>query len=337
MAEVNLMPTDGMKAEARRYQQWKREGHGGGTRVAAVRAAQILSGKPMSAQTVKVMRAWFARHEVDKQGKGFNPGEDGYPSNGRVAWAAWGGDAGKTWAEAKMRSLESRAEKAESRGDALARMAEEHNKEHGDKGRVTVGTLETVFDRGVGAYRTNPSSVRPNVNSPEQWAYARVKNFLRTIRTGRFRSGKHDTDLLPKDHPMASDAEKSFHSAANVLKVDDALGLVLGWAVVCKTEDGEYYDTQGDHIPEEAMLKAATDFMLNSRTAGDMHAKADGKIVFCWPMTTDIAKAFGFTTKQTGLLVAMKPDSPEILEKFRRGEYTGFSIGGRRVKDEVVT
>ena len=38
---------------------------------------------------------------MDKQGKGFSPGEDGYPSNGRVAWAAWGGDAGKSWSDAR--------------------------------------------------------------------------------------------------------------------------------------------------------------------------------------------------------------------------------------------
>ena len=94
-------------------------------------------------------------------------------------------------------------EKAVSRTETLARMAREHNAEYGDKGRVTARTLAAVFDRGVGAYRTNPSSVRPNVRSPEQWAYARVKNFLRTIRTGRFRSGAHDTDLLPSKHPLA--------------------------------------------------------------------------------------------------------------------------------------
>lgn len=94
-------------------------------------------------------------------------------------------------------------EKAVSRSETLARMAREHNAEYGDKGRVTARTLAAVFDRGVGAYRTNPSSVRPNVRSPEQWAYARVKNFLRTIRTGRFRSGAHDTDLLPSKHPLA--------------------------------------------------------------------------------------------------------------------------------------
>jgi len=34
--------------------------------------------------------------------------------------------------------------------------------------------LQTIFDKGIGAYKTNPASVRPQVKSPEQWAYARV-------------------------------------------------------------------------------------------------------------------------------------------------------------------
>ena len=34
--------------------------------------------------------------------------------------------------------------------------------------------LQTIFDKGIGAFRTNRSSVRPNVTSPEQWAFSRV-------------------------------------------------------------------------------------------------------------------------------------------------------------------
>ena len=99
--EVDLMPTDGMRSEAQRYQDWKAEGNAGGTEVAATRAGQILSGDELSPETVITMAAWFARHEVDKQGEGFSPGEDGYPSPGRVAWAAWGGDAGQSWSTSK--------------------------------------------------------------------------------------------------------------------------------------------------------------------------------------------------------------------------------------------
>jgi len=99
--EIDLMPTDGMKEEAQRYRAWKAEGNAGGTEVAAARAGQILSGDELSPDTVITMAAWFARHEVDKQGQGFEPGQKGYPSPGRVAWAAWGGDAGQSWATSK--------------------------------------------------------------------------------------------------------------------------------------------------------------------------------------------------------------------------------------------
>ena len=99
--EIDLMPKEGMKEEAQRYRDWKAEGRDGGTEVAARRAGQILGGDELSADTVITMAAWFARHEVDKQGEGFSPGEDGYPSPGRVAWAAWGGDAGQEWATSK--------------------------------------------------------------------------------------------------------------------------------------------------------------------------------------------------------------------------------------------
>lgn len=106
--ETNLMPTGGMKAEAKKYRKWKEEGHPGGTGVAAARATQILSGKPLSPSTVITMNAWFARHEVDKKGKGFSPGEEGFPSPGRVAWAAWGGDAGQSWAAEKAKVIKNK-------------------------------------------------------------------------------------------------------------------------------------------------------------------------------------------------------------------------------------
>ena len=99
--EMDLTPTEGMRTEAQRYRDWKAEDEQGGTDVAANRASQILSGDELSPDTVITMAAWFARHEVDKQGEGFSPDEDGYPSPGRVAWAAWGGDAGQTWSNSK--------------------------------------------------------------------------------------------------------------------------------------------------------------------------------------------------------------------------------------------
>jgi HK97 family phage major capsid protein len=113
---INLMPTAGMRDEAERYRAWKAEGRPGGTEVAARRAGQILSGDELSPETVITMAAWFARHEVDKAGEGFSPGEDGYPSPGRVAWAAWGGDPGQTWASSKAETIKA----AQDRGATVS-------------------------------------------------------------------------------------------------------------------------------------------------------------------------------------------------------------------------
>lgn len=207
--EINTRPTDGMVSEAEKGLEWRKEYGRGGTEVGVARARDIKNRKELSFDTVKRMYSFFSRHEVDKKAEGFRPGEDGYPSAGRIAWALWGGDAGFAFSR-KITGMISEDRAAEITGsvkEALSTKAKEHNEKVGDVAskRTSTRTLEAVFRRGVGAYKTNPQSVRPTVKSPEQWAYARVNSFLYALRNGKFRSGKHDTDLLPKGHPMASD------------------------------------------------------------------------------------------------------------------------------------
>ena len=134
-----------------------------------------------------------------------------------------------------------------------------------------------------------------------------------------------------------------FEASTEFLKFDEELGLVFGFAIISKVNGEPFFDVQGDHIPEDAMLKAATDFMENSRMAGEMHTRDEednpivkGSIVFAWPMTTEIAKAFEMETSRTGLMIAMKPEDDDVLQKFKRGDFTGFSIGGLRGEDEEV-
>lgn len=129
---------------------------------------------------------------------------------------------------------------------------------------------------------------------------------------------------------------KAIIKSIEVKKFDEELGLVLGYAIISKENGEPYFDLQGDYIPEDAMLKAATDFMENSAAVDEMHDfKKKGTIIFAWPLTTEIAKVFDIDTPRTGLLIAMKPNE-DILAKFKSGEYTGFSIGGERVIDEPV-
>lgn len=130
---------------------------------------------------------------------------------------------------------------------------------------------------------------------------------------------------------------KKFNHDNKILKVDENLGLVLGYAIISKQDGEDYYDLQGDHIPEDAMLKAAVDFMQSARVVGDMHREDEGgTVVFAWPMTSEIAKSFGIKTETTGLMIGIKPKNQKTLEKFRSGEYNGFSIGGIRITDEEV-
>ena len=149
--DINLMPTEGMRKEAERYRAWKKEGEGGGTDDARTRATQILSGNELSPDTVITMNAWFARHESDKSGKGFRPGEDGYPSNGRVAWAAWGGDAGQTWARSKSNSIKKARERTMTEETKTEHRAEPDGLKVGDfvRWNSSGGTARGKIDRIV--------------------------------------------------------------------------------------------------------------------------------------------------------------------------------------------
>ncbi len=103
--EINLEPTAGMRSEAKKALAWRAEFNRGGTEVGVNSARRILSGGELSRDLVVKMASYFSRHEVDKQGEGYSPGEQGFPSAGRIAWGLWGGDAGQTWSSAKRDAL----------------------------------------------------------------------------------------------------------------------------------------------------------------------------------------------------------------------------------------
>jgi HK97 family phage portal protein len=208
LVDVDLTPTDGMIEEAKKALEWRKEYGRGGTAV-GVRSARMIISNSLTVPRIKKMFAYFKRHEVDKKAEGFSYGEDGFPSAGRIAWGLWGGDAGAKWSERKRNEIEREEQRQVSAKmkKALQKKVEDHNEDVKDlkkdwNPKVTLAKLIKVFDRGVGAYHTNPGSVRPSVKSPEQWALARVNSFNYAMKNGKFRGGKHDTDLLPTKHPV---------------------------------------------------------------------------------------------------------------------------------------
>jgi hypothetical protein len=114
LMKESFTPPKGVQEEGQRALDWIAEDHAGSgfTDVGRARAAQLARGDNLSEETVRRMANFLSRHEGDKDAEGFKPGENGYPSPGRVAWAAWGGDPGKTWADSIVERLNRESEKA---------------------------------------------------------------------------------------------------------------------------------------------------------------------------------------------------------------------------------
>ncbi len=214
---------------------------------------------------IKEREAWAARHFED--GAQFKDGDlEPNKSNigGVVAQMKWGvigtlGEQGMKDAMLELiKKLEGKKDEDRAFSDlsdevqqGLRNKVDEHNEEVGDAKtkRTNVRTLATVFERGIGAYKTNPASVRPNVSSPEQWAYARVNSFLFALRNGRFQGGKHDTDLLPLGHPLSTKerdmADLEQRHIQNVEETDDAYIITFGKSMP-ETEERPYHDEDED-------------------------------------------------------------------------------------------
>ena len=217
---------------------------------------------------IKEREAWIKRHFED--GKQFKGDTEPNLSNvgGVVAQIKWGtiGTLGEQGMKDVILELTKKLEGKKEENQvsdkvkkALENKVEKHNEEVKEldlawNGRTTYAELEKVFDRGVGAYNTNPGSVRPNVSSPEQWAMARVNSFLFALKKGRFQGGKHDTDLLPENHPVKKEMEENNrfmkkHDLRHIQKIeetDDSIIIYYGKNV----DDVEMIDEQDDEMDE---------------------------------------------------------------------------------------
>lgn len=128
---VDLSVTSGMVDEARKGLEWREEHGRGGTQVGVTRANQIINDGKLTEETWRRVKAYFDRHQSDKEAEGWNPGEDGYPSAGRIAWALWGGDAGWTRAQKIVEQLNDETDKEVG---GLVEMSPHEAKAQGIKG-----------------------------------------------------------------------------------------------------------------------------------------------------------------------------------------------------------
>ena len=64
-----------MAAEAKLGLEWRKEYKRGGTAVGVARARDISNRVNLSKKTILRMHSYFSRHEVDKKGTGYKPGQ----------------------------------------------------------------------------------------------------------------------------------------------------------------------------------------------------------------------------------------------------------------------
>lgn len=103
----------GAQEEAKRGLEWRKEHGRGGTPVGVNSARTLAAGGQIGINKVRHIAKYFPRHEVDKKAKGYKPGQDNFPSNGRIAWALWGGDTAWRWAKAIVESENKKALKSD--------------------------------------------------------------------------------------------------------------------------------------------------------------------------------------------------------------------------------
>ena len=118
---IDFTPPAGVRDEAAKGLAWRSEYGRGGTAVGIARARDLSNGTTISPDTARRMKAYFDRHEIDKQGKGWAPGEPGFPSNGRIAWALWGSDPGYAWARKLVEQMNAADEENRSMVNAIER------------------------------------------------------------------------------------------------------------------------------------------------------------------------------------------------------------------------
>ena len=189
-------PPKAVRSAARRALEWIAEGKAGSgfTGVGRARANQLASGEQVTMATLKRMKSFFSRHEVDKDAVGFSQGEKGYPSAGRVAWDAWGGDAGFAWAESLVAEDDKKIEK--------------HNQgKHDQKthGSWADGIAQTILDGG------HPTVEKENVSAFLMKAAKRTDHpdLTELSIEGTLLYGDEGMGIARKDMPQIPGKERS--------------------------------------------------------------------------------------------------------------------------------
>lgn len=127
-----------------------------------------------------------------------------------------------------------------------------------------------------------------------------------------------------------------------IVKVNDELRLVFGWANVTVFDGDEVVDSQDDVMDSNVLMKGFIPFMADSQVGGLMHLKDEagepigiGKVVFAWPFVPDVKKAMGIDIPEEGVMIAVRVDDDDVWKAVKEGKLQAFSIGGRAIRTPI--
>lgn len=192
-ADESYEPTDEMATEAELGLKWREEYGRGGTEVGVARARDISNKRNLSFDTIKRMNSYFSRHEVDKEANGWNDGEEGFPSAGRIAWQLWGGDAGRDWAARIVErvnkeelSLDDVAEDLIAMGEDAPEdwiLIDEYEVDY-DEDDTENEAISHIFD-AVEIHQVSTGTARPNATSEQDATIDDRKYYTRYRYSGK--------------------------------------------------------------------------------------------------------------------------------------------------------
>lgn len=128
--DINLTIPESVKRAAQVGLNQRREHGRGGTSVGHGSARRLAAGGQVTPEFVRKVSRYFPRHAVDLQAEGADPGDKGYPSNGRIAWNLWGGSPGWIWARSKVRQLDSCTKKMDYLNEENCGCEAKHNENY---------------------------------------------------------------------------------------------------------------------------------------------------------------------------------------------------------------
>ena len=229
MAKEGYKPTAGMKSAAKRAIRWKEEGKatGAGTAVGWTRAGQLARGETLSLSTVKRMYSFFSRHEVDKKGKDFYNTSN--PSNGRIMWDAWGGDAGFSWSR-KVVEREKNMKKSYTQDELIDEIK--------DMLDDAVNPVETVVE--IDDDEEIKKALRPEITK-EQLGMV-IEHLMEAIE-GMIEMPEEEEE----GEEEAPEMESEDANESNPAPVGDPMKNEVNWPVAkSKDENGEDYESDNE-------------------------------------------------------------------------------------------